>query len=234
MARRATAILLAPVASLFGCAAQLPAAGNQAPVNTSELPTNCEPTAPGALVAQPSVAPTMPRSHTVTTSSKLELFEAVHVRGPCVDEIVRYSLGYIAIGSRGTFFVGQGGKAQWHPPQGLVEEELPTRSIASLVGYELIMAEPVRRRSRAGATSSYIGLFKRTSHYLIARFDLTDGRPSQTAEVLLQSRSPIASLDFFLAADTADGWIGLVERVRKGEAWLYGYRWNHGNLRSLP
>lgn len=62
---------------------------------------------------------------------------------------------------------------------------------------------------------------------------MVNGEPSKEAELLIRSRLPIASVDFFPAVDTPEGSIGFVNRIGKGKAWLYGYHWNHGDLPQL-
>jgi hypothetical protein len=144
-------------------------------------------------------------------------------------------LGHAFLPSDDVLLIRQDGTIKWYPPQGIVERyDLPTKRVESLPGYELVMVERIRlRRTPAGEHASYLGLFKGKSDSIIARFDVIDKKVSIEAETLLRSRAPIASIDFFGAPDTPKGWIGLMERVRNDEAWLYTYEWDHGNLPQL-
>jgi hypothetical protein len=95
-----------------------------------------------------------------------------------------------------------------------------------LPGYSLLITDRV-------TPTTYIGLFKRHSDFVIASFGILNGKPSRDVDVLIRSKSPISSIDYLPGPDYPGGQIGFVQPVGKGKAWLYGYDWDHSGLRQL-
>jgi hypothetical protein len=108
------------------------------------------------------------------------------------------------------------------------------QTIAGLPGYDEVMSERVRLwHTPPRKTEAFVGLFKGTTDYVIARYDLVNGEPSRAIGVLLRSRSPIASIDYLPAPDTPEGRLGIVQRAGHDEAWLSMYDWHYGDLQPV-
>ena len=228
-------ILAASLASVLVIAC--PAlASNQSAKPAPRSASACNPEAPGALIARPSDLKTTHAGRTLLAAPKLRLAEAIYVKGPCVHEIVSFVAGNARLRSGKIFVVWGDGKVQLHPPQGLIAQDpLPAREIDGLPGYRLFTIERLGlRRTPAGERVIFLGLFKGKSDYLIARFDVLNGKPSRNAEVLIRATSPISAMDFLPAPDTADGTIGFVQHAGPNQAWLYAYAWHHGDFAPLP
>lgn len=205
------------------------------PPRISAPASNCHAENPQALTVQKHDTKARLKGHAVLAPTTVKFIEASHAEGPCADQIVKYVSSNGTLASGQVFAISATEKVQLHPRQGLdTPHELPSRSIRSLAGYNLVMVQRVRlRRSPEGDRASYIGLFRSRTDFVVARFDVLDGKPSREAELLLRSRRPIDSIDFLGAPDWPAGWIGLVEQAGEGEAWLYSYRWDYGDLRPL-
>lgn len=193
----------------------------------------CDPNAPEALAAQPTNLKTKPKGHVAV--APLQLTEAKYVEGKCVDDIEWYIAGNARLASRQIFVVQDDGKVRLHPPQGLdADESVAVRQIPGLRGYTLVSTKSLGWRPHAaGRRKIYLGLFKGKSDYLFARFDMIEGKPSRTADVLIRATAPISGLGFLGAPDTTEGAIGFVQHAGPNKAWLYSYSWQHGALDPL-
>ena len=201
----------------------------------TRLQSECNPAERGALVARPNDVIAQPTGHTVLEASTLRLSEAKYVEGSCVADIASFVAGNARLRSGKIFVVWDEGKVLLHPPQGLDSQDtLPARGIEGLPGYGLVTIKRIGlRRTSEGERKMYLGLFRGKHDYLIARFDVLNGKPSRNAELLIRATSPISGLNFLPAPDTPDGSIGFVQHVGPNRAWLYAYSWHHGDLAAL-
>lgn len=210
------------------CAARTPTQRDRAVV--AQASAKCEPQAPRALVTRPS-AKAKP-SHTIT-SSTLRPVEEKYVEGPCVSDIVRFNIGHAFLSSGDRLVIQDDGNVEWLPPMLTDSQRIAIDRIESLPGYRLLTVEWILGSPNGEFGAAYLGVFKSKSDYLIARFNVLDGRPSKEAEVLIRSRSPIDSIDYLGAPDAPQGRFGFVQRAGTDKAWLFTYEWNHGRLRPL-
>ncbi len=227
---------LAPLASAVimlssSCAAQT--AVQQARGAPAQASTNCEPQAPGALVARPPHVKTKPSGHTVVAST-FRFASARFVQGPCASEIVLFNVGEAFLSSTERLVIQENGSVKYYPRYPLPEkEDVSFNSIEDMPGYELVMAERILTSPTPGGGQAHIGLFRGESDDVIARFDLLNGKPSRGVERLLRSQSSIVSFDYLPSPDTQGGRIGLVQRAGEDKAWLYTYDWDYRRLRPL-
>lgn len=195
----------------------------------------CDKEAPGALVARPSERPVNSKGHAVVAASKLKRTGAKYVEGPCTKAIVSYSAGHAWLASGEALVVHDDGTVRLFKPDGLVgSHATPVSTLNALAGYDLLMAESLGwRPHQLGKREIYLGLFKGKSDSVIARFDMIDGKPSKTAEILIRATAPISGIGFLPAPDTTEGGIGFVQHAGPNKAWLYSYSWQHGALAPL-
>lgn len=229
--RRSTLPLLAMAILSVSCSWAVDAKQRSLP--TRKLAVHCDPNAPGALAARPNDLKTKPQGH--VPAAGLQLTSAQYVLGKCVNDIEWYSAGNVGLASRQIFVVRDDGTVRLYPPQGLDgDEKVALRGIRGLPGYTLVETESLGWRPHAaGKRKIYLGLFKGKSDYLIARFDMVEGKTSKTAEVLIRATAPISGLGFLGAPDTTEGAIGFVQHAGPNKAWLYSYSWQHGALEPL-
>jgi hypothetical protein len=188
----------------------------------------CDAAAPGALVARPSDVRQTSLNHVVVTPAAFDRPRAQHVEGACVDEIVNFLGGQVTLSSGQSFVVGRDGRVELDPIKREPNRLSPSIGrVPIMKGYDLLMTDRILPKQ------TYIGLFKSRSDYVIARFDVLNGKPSSEVDVLIRSKSPISSIDYLPGPDYPGGQIGFVQPAGKGKAWLYGYDWDHSNLRKL-
>jgi hypothetical protein len=231
--RRQNLSLLLAALLVASCAGKALHGRTNAAVLTADY---CDTAAPRALIARPSDMKTSPDGLRLLAASALRLMEAKYVAGPCADDIVEFVAGNARLRSGEIFVVSDDGTVKLYPPQGLIERHaLPAGKISGLPGYSLVMTEELGRRSSpAGERKIYLGLFEGKLDFLIARFDVINGRPSRNAVPLIRSTSTITAMGFLGAPDTQEGSIGFVVPVGKDAAWLYAFNWDHGEFSQLP
>jgi hypothetical protein len=148
--------------------------------------------------------------------------------------ILSYTAGHAFLTFNEGFVFTNNGALERFKTSGTNVDELPTKTVDGLPSYKLLMVESLGWRPHAaGKREIYLGLFKGKSDYVIARFDMVEGKTSKTAEVLIRATAPISGLGFLGAPDTAEGGIGFVQHVGPNKAWLYSYSWQHGALEPL-
>lgn len=193
----------------------------------------CDPQAPKALVARPSDVKTKPSEHT-TIASTLILMEAKYVEGPCVKEIAHFAGGMATLASGDRFVVRDDASIEVYPPMRGNQQDAAVESGHNLFGYDLRLAKRITQwLPPVAGRETYLGVFKGKFEYVIARFNVLNGKPSRETEILIRSRSPIATIDYIPFPDAPVGQIGFVQLAGKNRAWLYGYDWRHGGLRPL-
>lgn len=228
-----TISLLFAAALWASCSSATAAERAAAPKASSAV--HCDKDAPGALVARRAERPDKPKGHAIVATLNLKLERAQYIEGSCTAAIVSYSAGHAWLPSADAFVVWNDGTVRLFKPNGIVgSHTFPTKTVRALRGYDLLRAESLGWRPHAaGKRKIYLGLFKGKSDYLIARFDMIEGKTSKTAEILIRATAPISGLGFLGAPDTPEGGIGFVQHAGPNKAWLYSYSWQHGPLLPL-
>lgn len=166
-----------------------------------------------------------------TLSHALKLKRFMVLSGACAKTVASYDAQQIILTSGLSFVVQVNGDLDVDPQRRKPERaKLGDVHLTHRAGYDLMMADPILYQAKR---TSYLGLFKGRSDYVIARFDVAAGRASSDLEVLIRSKKPMISADFFPAVDTLTGQIGLVQQDGKGRVRLYAFDWDHGRPAPL-
>ncbi len=173
------------------------------------------------------------RGHLIL-GSNLDFAAVYYVAGPCAGQIVDFNVGQATLASGERLGFPQEGGIRVYSTMPVEPRNSPVEMIASLPDYRVIMAERVVAAANPdGATLPYIGLLKSSTDYVIARFDLLNGKASKAAELLIRSRSPIVSVSYLPSPDSPQGRIGFVQQSGVNKVRLYLYDWRHGKLPEL-
>jgi hypothetical protein len=105
--------------------------------------------------------------------------------------------------------------------------DLPRIANAEFLNAAYIQA----RRSKAGLTRHYVGVWKRPSDWLLAEFIIPANQDADaTVRPLLTSKYPLRSVSFFPSLDTSSGGLTIVQAPPFGTPRIIGFNWWHGSL----
>lgn len=153
--------------------------------------------------------------------------DVLEIEGPCATQIQGFSMGTFALRTgEGFAYLPDAGVQEWADGRRAVEPvTLPPSAIPEWVGRQFISAtagwwqnDPDNSRSRW-----YLGLWRDSEGWIVARFALGDGQAPSAPEPMLRSSLPVNGVAFLPALDTNEGRITILQEINDHKVRTIGF-----------